>query len=159
MVFFPQEMIANAKKRRDKFWVLAPERKVIMNIMTEAITDKYLGLPSIVGLDRTYTFQYLVDRVCSILNGWKEKKLSFGGKETLLKAVAQAMPCYAMSVFKLPKQVCQGIITAMSQYWWGDEDQQKHMHWFAWWKMCVPKKQGGMGFRDLHCFNLAMLPR
>lgn len=93
-----------------------------LNILTEAIGDKYLGLPPIVGRDRTDSFQYVVDRVCNILNGWKEKKLSFDGKETLLKAITQALPCCAMSVFKLPKHVCQGITTAMSQYWWGDED-------------------------------------
>jgi hypothetical protein len=33
------------------------------------------------------------------------------------------------------------------------------MHWFAWWRMCIPKKIGGMGFGDLGSFNLAMLAK
>jgi hypothetical protein len=32
----------------------------ILNIMTEAITEKYLGLPPIVGLDRLDCFQHLL---------------------------------------------------------------------------------------------------
>jgi hypothetical protein len=33
------------------------------------------------------------------------------------------------------------------------------MHWFAWWKLCYPKNEGGMGFRDFHSFNLSMLAK
>jgi hypothetical protein len=85
-----------------------------LNILTKAVTNKYLGLPPIVGVDRTDCFVHLIERVISKLNGWKEKIHSFGGKEVLLKAVTQDLHAYAMSVFKLPKQVCQGIISAMS---------------------------------------------
>ena len=33
----------------------------ILNIMTEALNDKYLGLPTTLGLDKTESFQYLID--------------------------------------------------------------------------------------------------
>jgi hypothetical protein len=62
-----------------------------------------------------------------------------------------------MMVLKISKNICKGISDAISQYWWGDEEEQKHMHWNAWWKLCIPKESGGMGFRDLQSFNLSML--
>ena len=33
------------------------------------------------------------------------------------------------------------------------------MAWIGWRKMCTSKAQGGMGFRNFHAFNLAMLSR
>jgi hypothetical protein len=130
-----------------------------LNINTEAISDKYLGLPAIVGVDRSDCFMHFVERVIMRIKGWKEKLLFIGGKEILLKVVAQAIPIYAMFVFLLPKKVCKKINDVISQFWWGDDDQGKKMHWFSWWKLCFPKKEGGMGFKDLYSFNLAMLAK
>lgn len=64
-----------------------------------------------------------------------------------------------MMVFKIPKKICKGMTDTISQFWWGDENGKKRIHWQAWWKLCLPKLKGGMGFRDFHSFNLAMLAK
>ena len=38
-----------------------------LNIMTKAISDKYLGSPSMVGLDKSDSFIYLLERIIKIL--------------------------------------------------------------------------------------------
>lgn len=50
-----------------------------LNIMTETLNDKYLGLPALVGADPSGCFRHLIDRVNSRINGWKEKLLSMVG--------------------------------------------------------------------------------
>ena len=120
-----------------------------LHIDTEALSDKYLGLPAMVGADKSYCFKHFVERIKQRLHGWMEKQLSLGGKEILLKAVAQAIPVFAMSVFNLPKGVCKEITDVIAQFWWGDDEDNKKMHWYTWWKLCYPKSEGGMGFRDL----------
>ena len=74
-----------------------------LNIMNEALNDKYLGLPANIGTDKSKCFQFLIVRIIMKISGWKEKLLSSGGKEILLKSVVQAIPTYAMSVFKISK--------------------------------------------------------
>ena len=76
--------------------------------------EKYLGLPSLVGRNRMASFAHIKERVWSKLKGWKEKLLSQAGREILIKAVAQAIPTYAMSYFKLPKKMCQDIDEKLS---------------------------------------------
>ncbi|XP_041020425.1 uncharacterized protein LOC121262056 [Juglans microcarpa x Juglans regia] len=43
------------------------------------------------------------------LQGWKGNMFSQGGREILLKAVALAIPSYAMSYFKIPTKLCSEI--------------------------------------------------
>ena len=80
-----------------------------LNIDLEALSDKYLGLLALVGADRSDCFLHLVERIMQRLKGWKEKFLSMGGKDILLKAVAQAIPIYAIGVFLLPKNLKKNL--------------------------------------------------
>jgi hypothetical protein len=57
-----------------------------------------------VGVEKIDDFMYLLERIIVRLNGWKEKLMSMGAKEILLKAVIQAIPVFAMAVFKIPKK-------------------------------------------------------
>lgn len=41
--------------------------------------------------------------------------LLLGGKEALIKAVDQVIPIFAMTVFKIQKNICKGISDAISQ--------------------------------------------
>lgn len=88
-----------------------------------------------------------------------EKQLSTGGKEILLKSMAQAIPVFAMPIFSLPKGICKEITDLIAQLCWGDDEENKRMHWYTWWKLCYPKSEGGMGFRDVYSFNLAMFSK
>jgi hypothetical protein len=131
----------------------------LLGLSTETSDGKYMGLPMYIGKSRSKCFSYLKERIWARIQGWKERFLSKAGKEILLKAVAQAIPTYAMSCFDLTKGLCDDISTMICRYWWSQQEDENRMHWVGWDKMKLPKEQGGMGFRDLYSFNLAMLSR
>ena len=83
--------------------------------------ESYLGLPSLVGRSKRNSFAQLKERVANKLAGWKEKLLSNAGKEILIKAVAQAVPAYTMSCFKLPNTLCDELTGMVKQFWWGQK--------------------------------------
>ena len=60
----------------------------ILGPMQDSRHDKYLGLPSIIGRSKNQVIAEIKEKVGKKLSGWKEKMLSMGGKEILIKAVA-----------------------------------------------------------------------
>lgn len=122
------------------------ELKHILEVSKDIGDSKYLGLPSLIGRSKKTIFRYLKDKVYQKIQGWSSKLLS------------QTIPSYTMSCFLIPKTLCQEIERLMNAYWWkSSSSNSKGIRWLAWEKMSMSKKRGGLGFRDLHGFNLALL--
>lgn len=118
----------------------------------------YLGLPNVIGRNKKAMFGYIKNQMQKRIEGWDKKHLSKGGNELLIKSVSQAQPTYAMSVFLMPKQLCLEMESIMCRYWWrASAKKPKSIHWMSWDRLCARKSEGGMGFRKLHDFNLALL--
>ncbi|XP_021836826.2 uncharacterized mitochondrial protein AtMg00310-like [Spinacia oleracea] len=64
-----------------------------------------------------------------------------------------------MSIFKIPYGLIDEIHSLLSRFWWGSREDARRLHWQSWEKLCVPKAKGGLGFRDLRCFNHALLAK
>uniref|UniRef100_A0A803QIG7 Reverse transcriptase domain-containing protein n=1 Tax=Cannabis sativa TaxID=3483 RepID=A0A803QIG7_CANSA len=120
----------------------------------------YLGLPNIIGRKKTTILGFLKNKVVNQINIWNGQFLSHASKEILLKTVIQSLLTYAMSVFLIPQKNCTEIKTLMANFWWKTTSSKgNEIIWMAWDRMAVHKDYGGIGFRRLHDFNLAMLAK
>ncbi|XP_045831384.1 uncharacterized protein LOC123922735 [Trifolium pratense] len=137
-------------------------KQEVANILPMQIVDhfsKYLGMPIVQGRSKKQIFNFMKEKIWKKLKGWKEKNLSFAGRGTLIKAVAQAIPTYLMSSFLISKGVCDQLEQMICNFWWRSTTDQKKLHWLKWSKVCTHKKEGGLGFRNLGAFNEALLAK
>jgi hypothetical protein len=121
--------------------------------------SKYLGMPTVVGRSKKQVFNFIQEKIWQKLKGWKERNLSFAGRGTLIKAVAQAIPTFIMRSFLIPKGVCEQLEKQICSFWWGSSTDRRKIHWVKWQNICNHKKKGGMGFRNLRAFNEALLAK
>ncbi|XP_060974078.1 uncharacterized protein LOC115695073 [Cannabis sativa] len=119
----------------------------------------YLGLPCILGQNKKAILGFLQEKMKKKIFTWESRFLSKASKEVLLKSVAQELPCYAMSVFLLTKEICSNLEGLMAKFWWKSQSQSgsKGVSWMSWKSLSRHENDGGMGFRDLRDYNLAFL--
>jgi hypothetical protein len=129
------------------------------DIPTEALVEKYLGLPTALGRSTDDQFEHIVATIKKLVAGWAPRLLNSAGREVLIKAICQAIPTYSMSCFKVSKNLCKKITAVVARFWWGGDEVKRKMHWVKWSDVTIPKVCGGMGFKDFTLFNKAMLAK
>ena len=82
-------------------------------------TEMYLGLPTVIGRNKSALLEYVKDKMWKKIRRWNNMVLSHTDKEVLIKNVAQAIPFYVMSVFLLPRSLYGDIDKMLNAYWWG----------------------------------------
>lgn len=73
--------------------------------------------------------------------------------------MAQAIPTYMMSIFRIPDGILDEIQMMLARFWWGSKRTERKLHWHKWESLCLPKSMGEMGFRDLKCFNQDLIEK
>lgn len=90
-------------------------------------------------------------------SGWNKRYLTNVDKEVVIRSVAQAMPVYAMSIYLLPVSTCLDIERCLNRFWWGSKRRENRtIHWMSWNRLCIPKLQGGLSFKQIREFNIAL---
>ena len=130
-----------------------------LSIEAEGGIGKYLGLPEHFGRKKRDIFASIVDRIRQKAFSWTSRFLSGAGKQVLLEAVLSAMPCYAISCFKIPISLCKQIQSILTRFWWDANPEKRKMCWVAWDTLTQPKYAGGLGFRDIETFNDSLLAK
>ncbi|XP_040996027.1 uncharacterized protein LOC121242200 [Juglans microcarpa x Juglans regia] len=131
----------------------------LAGVKSSGTFERYLGLPTLVGRAKVASFHSLIDRTWSRVTNWKNKFLSATGKKVLLKAVLQAIPTYAMGMFMIPLSITSKLNQLLRKFWWGFNEDSSKIQWANWKQLSYSKDMGGLGFRDLRSFNLALLSK
>lgn len=132
----------------------------ILGVDRPLSTGHYLGFPSLIRHGKKTIFYYIRDRLWDRLSGWRTKKISWAGREVLIKSAAQAISCFLHGFLSLASHSCGGATKDAKFILVGSGvEPRKGVRWANWDKLCVHKTKGGLRFQNLLIFNLAMLER
>lgn len=120
---------------------------------------KYLGLWVGADMNKVSSWDPIIELFKSRLSIWKAKKLSYGGRATLIKSVLNALPTYYFSLYKAPSAVFEILERIRRRFFWGGSEDVSRIHWIAWHNVIKEKKHGGLGFGSLKESNYAMLAK
>ncbi|KAA3460843.1 reverse transcriptase [Gossypium australe] len=132
------------------------DKAIVSRVLGVRITsnpEKYLGLPNMIGRKKKESFQNILDRISMRIDGWSNKMLSQWGLFFRLFLFSLCLVFYYQLLYAKRWKVNLLI------FLWQKGKGRKGIHWCHWSHLCRPKNEGGLGFRNMAQFNIAMLAK
>ena len=87
-----------------------------LGITKEDGMGMYLGMPEKICGSKKQVFSFVQERMNNHINSWSAKLLSKRGKKVQIKSVAQAVPTYVMSWYRLTQDNCKKLSAAVTRF-------------------------------------------
>ncbi|KAJ3703362.1 hypothetical protein LUZ61_007067 [Rhynchospora tenuis] len=126
----------------------------VFNCYSSSLPLTYLGLPLTSRKPDRACFQPLFEKLQRRLASWKSKLLSRAGRLQLISSVLSSIPIYHMSCFILPRWLTDKIESLSRNFLWAHGFPLKN-----WKSICLPKRFGGLGIKNLPLQNRILLLR
>ncbi|RVX16265.1 putative ribonuclease H protein [Vitis vinifera] len=121
------------------------------------IPSSYLGMPLGAAFNSLAVWDGVEERFRRRLAMWKRQYISKGGRLTLIRSTMSSMPIYLMSLFHLPRKVRLRLEKIQRDFLWGGGTLAHKPHLVRWNLVCLEKRKGGLGVRNLSLMNNALL--
>ena len=116
---------------------------------------RYLGVPLCTKKLSLLNCEVLIQQVKRKFNSWSARALSFAGRLLLIKTVIAGITNFWCSSFVLPKACIRHINSLSGVFLWRGNIDEHHTARVIWEVVTRPKKEGGLGVRDLTQWNKA----
>ncbi|KAL2933758.1 hypothetical protein RDABS01_016877 [Bienertia sinuspersici] len=123
----------------------------------EKLPFRYLGVKISSKKLSTVDCDFLTDKIVSKIRTWEVRTLSYPGRTQLVNVVLLNLHSYWAAIFVIPKKVIDQVIAIFRNFLWTGHSMCFKNSLIAWDLVCRPKLEGGLGFKESHDWNLAML--
>lgn len=118
---------------------------------------RYLGVPLTTKKLNLQNCEPLLQQIKQRFSSWSSKALSFAGRLLLIKTVITGVSTFWCSSFILPKACINRINSLCGLFLWKGKSEGRFSAKVGWETVILTKDQGGLGVKDLHCWNQACI--
>jgi hypothetical protein len=129
----------------------------ILNVVKELLPCDFVGFPcKYLGLPLSLTrltkgqMQNIIDRMSSLLLGWKSELMNRAGRAVHIQFVMATRITYMAMVLEFPSWAYKAMAKLQRGFLWRGSKETKGRHYLlAWPKVTRPKELRGLGIHDM----------